>query len=208
MSLKDKFSIESSYESLSRTRFLKRAFSIGIVAIIVGVFLWSYIGDMIHTWNFSGTKIKVDGIDFQKKEIKNPRFLGGKEQPYTITAKLARQIADNKVYLEEVNGRLLSKDGSVLFVLSDEGEITTDQSKLVWLKGSVNFICDKNNLEIWTNSAFSDLNKGYMEGKEFVEGESDQGFFESQGFFINQKDRTLKLLGPVKLTIRKSGGKK
>ncbi len=208
MDSKNKTSIDSTYQTRSRHRFLKLLFLVSIIGILGTVFVWSYLTKLINNWNFSSEKIKIDGIDFQRKEIKNPRFLGGKDQPYTITAKLARQIAENKVHLETVTGKILLKDNTSLFILADQADLTTDQSKLVWLQGNVNFLYTKGNFKIDTNSAFGDLNKGYLEGKEFLDGESDHGLFEAQGFYLDQQARTLKLKGPAKLVMYSTHKKK
>lgn len=194
-------SVDSLHQRMSYHRFIKLLFIAISTLLVVGVFTWPYIEKFSTLFILSKAKIDIDGIDLKKKEIKNPRFLGGKDQPYTITAKYARQISDTKVLLESVKGRLSLKDSTTLFILADKADLTTDQTKCINLLGNVNFMYDKGNFEIWTQSAFSNLHQGYSEGKEFVEGESDHGTFTGQGFYLNQREKTLKLTGPASLVI-------
>lgn len=190
--------IEKLYKKLDQRRFIKVIFLVFCGGLLALVFLWAQIRELPNLFLKNSLTVKSMKIDLQKKFIVNPRFIGGGDQPYSLMASIARQVSADKVELEKIQGRITLKDGAILFLLANTGDIQTSGQKIANLYGNVTFIYDKGDTEIWSESARLDFKNSCIETDDLVQGVSMYGKLRGEkGFFIDEKKNFLRLKGPA-----------
>jgi hypothetical protein len=194
--------IDKLYKKLDQRRFIKVIFLIFCGGLLAVVFLWTQIRELPNLFLKNSLTVRGMKIDLQKKFIVNPRFIGGGDHPYSLMASIARQVSKDKVELEKIQGRVTLKDGAVLFLLANTGDMETSGQKIAHLYGNVTFIYDKGDTEIWTESARVDFKNSFIETNDLVQGISIYGNLRGEkGFFIDEKKNFLRLKGPADVTF-------
>lgn len=185
-------------------RSLKFVFIILALGALSLIILWPYMTEfgLYLVQGHLKSQLTFNKVDLEKKFIVNPRFIGGGPHPYTITASSARQLSPTLVKLIKVNGRLSLKDGSAIVVLADTSDMTIGENRKAFLKGNVNFLHSKDDVELWTEAATVYFAKSMVEGSVPVHGESAYGTLRSKnGFFYDQTREVIRLNGPAELII-------
>ncbi len=202
--------IDELYKKLEKRRFIKVVFLVFCGVLLVLVFLWAQFRELPSLFLKNTITVKGMKIDLQKKFIVNPRFVGGGDQPYSLMASLARQVSEDKVELEKIQGRITLKEGAVLFLLANTGDVQTSGNKIANLYGNVTFIYDKGDTEIWSDTARIDFKNSCIETNDLVQGISMYGQLRGEkGFFIDEKKNFLRLKGPADVIfIQESGEQK
>jgi hypothetical protein len=190
--------IDALYKKLEKRRSIKIIFLIFCGVLLAFVLLWAQFRELPNLFLKNNITVKGMKIDLQKKFIVNPRFIGGGQQPYSLMASFARQVSADKVELEKIQGRVTLKDGAILFLLANTGDVQTSGDKIANLYGNVTFIYDKGDTEIWSDTARIDFKNSYIETDDLVQGISMYGKLRGEkGFFIDEKKNFLRLKGPA-----------
>jgi hypothetical protein len=190
--------INKLYKKLEKRRFIKMILIIFCGTLLALIFLWTQFRELPSLFLKNSLSVKGIKIDLQKKFIVNPRFIGGGNQPYSLMASIARQVSQDKVELEKIQGRITLKDGAILFLLANTGDVQTSGDKIANLYGNVTFIYDKGDTEIWSDTARIDFKNSYIETNTLVQGISMYGKLRGEkGFFIDEKKNFLRLKGPA-----------
>ena len=211
MSDKNQSHSDDAIHRLHRIKKSRRYFKYGaiiFVALSLGlVFLWPYIEEatfFLLNEKWLNGRLTVGKIDLKRKFIENAKFMGGGDRPYTLMADRAQQVGEDKIVLENVQARITLKNGSILSVLAQGGDIQIRNQKHAHLSGNVNIIYEKGDTEIWTDSLFIDMKQGFLDTNDKVEGISLYGALHgSQGVYIHQDSQFYKLKGPSDLMINR-----
>lgn len=197
--------IHKLYRIKKSRRYFKYIAIIFVLISLIGVFLWPYVEEVsvfLLNEKFLKGRLEVGKIDLKRKFIEHAKFIGGGDRPYTIMAERAQQIGEDKVILKNVQARITLKNGSILSVLAEGGDIQIKNQKHAHLSGNVNILYEKGDTEIWTDSLFIDMKQGFLDTNDKVEGVSLYGALHgSQGVYIHQDRQFYKLKGPSDLMI-------
>jgi LPS export ABC transporter protein LptC len=206
---RDPQQMDEKIHQLNRKKIHRRYFKYAVFSFIFlslsFVFVWPYLEKIPHLFlkkEWGGGHLQFEKIDLEKKFIEHPKYVGGGSHPYTLTADRAQQTTKDKITLENVKARITLKDGIVLSILANKGDIQTENQKHAHLYGDVNFIYEKGDTELWTQSVFINMKDGFLETSDEVEGESLYGVLRgSRGMYIHQNKSFYKLKGPSDLMI-------
>lgn len=145
---------------------------------------------------FSGISAEVDGA-----RLTDARYHGVDEenQPYTITAKIARQVTPERVDLTAPIGDVTLKDGSWLQVQSKDGVYLQHADSLDLSHDVVLYRDDGTTLK--TESASIDLKNGAGAGSEPVHAEGPFGTLDAQGFTLTDNGSAIQFTGPARLVL-------
>lgn len=198
--------VQTFQKQKKRTHYLKFILlGVGSALILVAL-MWPKVSHVILLFTahrMGNLRIDVSKIDLQNKFVENPKFVGGGETPYTLLADQAKQVSDHHIVLTQVKGRITLKDGSVLSVLADEGDVDIRSVPKGVFKGDVTFIYNKGDTEIWTDHVHVDMKKGTLATTDPVHGTGAFGDMESpSGLFIDQKNNLIRLNGPAEIVIK------
>ncbi len=197
--------IERLRHQKRRTHYFKYALLAFLAVLVLVAFMWpklKHLSLLFVGAKIAGVQVDATRINLRKKFVENPKFVGGGDRPYTVVAKKAQQTSSKKIVLEEITGRFTLKDGNTLSVVANMGIVNMGAQLTGVLKGDVNFIYDRGNTEIWTDSVFVNMKEGTLDNNEVVEGVSQFGALKSrQGIHINQKESFLRLKGSSDLVV-------
>jgi len=133
----------------------------------------------------------------------NARYVGTdeKQQPFSITADLARIISERKglIALELPKADLTLKDGTWLVLTADTGRYARDPATLD-LQGAVNLFHDAG-YEIATEHLMVHLKTGKAEGDRPLTGHGPFGELKAQGLKLIDKGRIIYFTGPAQLIL-------
>jgi lipopolysaccharide export system protein LptC len=133
----------------------------------------------------------------------NPRYVGTdkEEQPYTITADLARRMSDDsgRVELEMPKADITLEDGTWLVLTAQTG-LYDRHAKTLDLTGKVNLYHDAG-YEFLTSAAKIDLAKSIAYGTRPVHGQGPFGQLNAEGFRMTEKGNTIHFTGKSKLVL-------
>lgn len=137
----------------------------------------------------------------QEPVMKSPRFQGtdNKNQPFMVTATIARQRDKNTIDLETVSADMTLKDASWLLVTANKGTLALGDKEL-WLEGNVTLFHDAG-YEMKTPRVLVDLAKSEARGDAEIEGQSEMGHVRAGSFTVFDRGRHLVFHGPVKVVI-------
>ena len=199
--------IHRLYRLKKNRKYFKYIAVVFIALTLGGVFLWPYLEQIplifFHKKWLNG-RLEIGNIDLKKKFIEHAKFIGGGDRPYILMADRAQQVGEDKVVLENVQARITLKNGTMLSILSQQGDMQIKNQRHANLHGDVNIIYEKGDTEIWTESVFIDMKQGFLETSDEVEGVSLYGALHgSQGIYIHQDSQLYKLKGPSDLMINR-----
>lgn len=169
-----------------------------LVALVV---IWPHLKtqDLKFRIGFAALNLGED----KEPAMINPRFVGTDKnnQPYTITADLARRITDqnSQVELEMPKADITLKDGTWLVLTAQTG-LYDSSARTLDLKGNVNLFHDSG-YEFLTSAAKIDLAKDIAYGTQPVEGQGPFGQINAQGFKLLDKGKTIYFTGKSKLVL-------
>ena len=133
----------------------------------------------------------------------NPRYLGfdKENQAFSITADLARILADNSTVVElEMPKADITLDNGTWLVLTAQNGVFTQLEKTLTLEGAVNLFHDSG-YELQTSKANVDLEKGLAKGDSAIRGQGPFGELHGDGFRLIDKGKTIVFTGKSKLVI-------
>lgn len=171
------------------------------LVLIALVVLWPYLKteDLKFRIGFAALNLGED----KDPAMINPRYVGTDKdnQPYTITADLARRITDSngRVELEMPKADITLKDGTWLVLTAQTG-VYDRENRTLDLKGKVNLYHDAG-YEFLTSAAKIDLHTDAASGDQPVEGHGPFGVLHAQGFRMIDKGKTILFTGKSKLTL-------
>jgi lipopolysaccharide export system protein LptC len=190
-------------QALRYTRFvtlMRRALPTAAIAIL---------GVVVAYAMFPGKSERV-ALSYQKMNgvvgdlaMQKPRLSGvdAKGNPYVITADVAVQQGRNsrKVALNKVDADLQYDGGNWANASAGKGFVDLDAG---WLRltDGISLYTD-GGYELHTKSAYADLKKNMIEGKERVNGHGPLGSIAADSFHIDRNTRRLTLHGRVRMTM-------
>jgi len=174
-----------------------------LIALIVA---WPYI-------NVPDARFRIGFADLTVKEatdpsMVNPRYLGtdDQNQPYSITAEIARSLADagNVVELDSPKADILLEDDTWLVLTAARG-IYGRGAETLDLLGSVVLYHDSG-YEFLTEKAKIDLDKSIAKGDQPIKGQGPFGNLQAEGFRFEDRGKTIYFEGKSKLVIYPGAG--
>ncbi|MFN7662877.1 MAG: LPS export ABC transporter periplasmic protein LptC [Alphaproteobacteria bacterium] len=204
-------SLDKTIHDIYRIKKYKKYFKYAVLLLIglsiVGVWLWPYVEEiplLFLNQKLLKGRLEIKNIDLKKKFIESAKYIGGGDRPYVLMADRAQQVGEDRVVLEHVQARITLKNGTILSVLAEGGDIQLKNQRHANLYGNVNIIYEKGETEISTQKLFVDMKEGFLDTTEPVEGLSLYGSFNApQGIYIHQDKQFYKLKGPSHLTINR-----
>jgi lipopolysaccharide export system protein LptC len=178
--------------------------ALGLVGLI---FLWPqiYIGNNQFSISFKNILM----VNPEDPNMVNARFVGTdkKNQPFSITADLAKNIILNNsaIELEMPKADIGIKDGTWLVVTANTG-IYDQKGKTLELIGAVNLFHDSG-YEFNTEKANIDLGNGIATSKAKITGQGPFGNLTAEGFRIENKGMRFIFTGKAKLVIHPNAPK-
>ena len=180
---------------------LKYVLPVVALVLIVLVIAWPHINTADLGFRLGVTVLKLTGSD--DPAMINPRYVGtdSDNQPFSITADLARNVAasGSKVTLVMPKADITLEDGTWLVLTANEGVFARGEKKLN-LAGNVNLYHDSG-YEFRTARAAIDLAAGIAEGNDPVDGQGPFGQLRAAGFRMVNKGKVIHFLGKSKLTL-------
>ena len=181
--------------------FMKFILPAAALLLVVLVVVWPQLD--FKNQRFGLRFAKLQATEGDVPAMVNARFVGSdrKEQPYTITADLARNLlfGGKSVELEMPKADITARDGSWIVLTANSGVYDQDSKKL-GLEGSVKLFHDAG-YEFNTKTAQIDLGLGNAESNSPVRGQGPFGQLEAQGFKLENKGQTIYFTGKSKLVI-------
>jgi len=181
--------------------FMKFLLPATALLLIVLVVVWPQLD--FKNQRFGLRFAKLQATEGDVPAMVNARFVGSdrKEQRYTITADLARNLlfGGKSVELEMPKADITARDGSWIVLTANSGVYDQDSKKL-GLEGSVKLFHDAG-YEFNTKAAQIDLGLGNAESNFPVRGQGPFGQLEAQGFRLENKGQTIYFTGKSKLVI-------
>ena len=194
---------------VSTMKFLLPSIAVLVVLLVV---LWPHIGtdDLKFRLGFAAVKLGIS----EEPSMVNPRYVGvdGENQPYSITADLARKLSGGlslkgveTLELEMPKADLMMKDGTWV-VLTSENGIFRRNAQTLNLKGAVNLYHDSG-YEFRTDLAEINLATSSAYGSSPIEGQGPFGHLQAEGFRLDNQSKTIYFTGRSKLTLYPGSGK-
>ena len=190
---------------VSFMKFLLPTMALGLLTLI---FLWPQITVDDNRFSISFKSIQATNTD--NPNMENARFVSAdnKNQPFSITADLAKNIVlgSSAVELEMPKADIGIKDGTWLVVTASTG-LYDQKGKTLELVGAVNLFHDSG-YEFNTEKANIDLGKGIATSNVKISGQGPFGNLTAEGFRIENKGNRFIFTGKSKLIIYPNAGKK
>jgi len=182
-------------------RFLKFILPIAALLLVVIVVAWPYVQKESIQLTIGFTTGMVGGSE--QPIMVNPRYTGtdSDQQPFSVTADLARNLVldTTRVELEMPKADITLDDGTWLVVTAETGVYGRNE-ELLDLAGSVNMFHDQG-YEIVTDAVHIDLAARTAESVTPVVGQGPIGELTSEGFRMNNVDRTIYFTGKATLRL-------
>lgn len=180
---------------------MKFLLPVAALAVIVLVVAWPHINTGDLRFRLGITVMKLAGSD--DPSMINPRYVGtdSDNQPFSITADLARNVSDQgtRVTLVMPKADITLEDGTWLVLTANDGDYSRTE-KTLNLAGEVNLYHDSG-YEFRTERAAIDLTAGAATSNDPVEGQGPFGRLEAAGFRMVNKGNVIHFLGRSKLTL-------
>ena len=180
---------------------MKFLLPLAALVVIVLVIAWPHINTRDLRFRLGVTVLTLTGSD--DPSMINPRYVGtdADNQPFSITADLARNIADKsmKVTLVMPKADIMLEDGTWLVLTANDGVYSRDE-KMLDLAGAVNLYHDSG-YEFRTDHAAIDLTTGTAESHVPVSGQGLFGQLQASGFRMTNKGKVIHFLGKSKLVL-------
>ena len=169
--------------------------------LIILILVWPYLRteDLRFRLSFAA----VTANNSEDPSMVNPRYLGfdKENQAFSITADLARILADNSTVVElEMPKADITLDDGTWLVLTAQNGVFTQLDKTLTLEGAVNLFHDSG-YELQTSKANVDLEKGLAKGDSAIRGQGPFGELHGDGFRLIDKGKTIVFTGKSKLVI-------
>jgi len=179
-----------------------------VALLLVGLIIaWPYIDVPDARFRIGFADLKVREAD--DPSMVNPRYLGTDDsnQPYSITAEIARKLAEtgNVIELDSPKADIELEDGTWLVLTAAKG-IYGRTAESLDLEGSVVLYHDSG-YEFLTEKAKIDLERSIAEGDVPVRGQGPFGNLQAEGFRLVDKGKTIYFTGKSKLVIYPGAGK-
>ena len=169
-----------------------------VIALIVA---WPQIISSDLGFRVGITLMKLTGDE--NPSMINPRYVGtdAERQPFSITADLARNIANGgmEVNLVRPKADITLKDGTWLVLTANDGIFYKGRNRLE-LDGAVTLYHDSG-YEFFTKRASVNLKTGTARSLEPVNGQGPFGQLNAAGFHMIDKGKVIHLLGKSKLVL-------
>ncbi len=183
---------------------MKRALPITTLVLIAAVLV--YAVQPRQQDRVAMTFERVSEVANDRAMIK-PRLTGTDSDgnPFVVTADRAIQQGrnSNQAKLENVDADMTLQNDRWLNAKANSGLFDADKSSLM-LQGGISVFSD-DGYELHTNSAFFDLKKGFVRGKEHVSGQGPMGTLRADRFEVDKQTRQIRLHGNVRTTVHPSG---
>lgn len=183
---------------VSLMKFLLPGIALLLIVLVVA---WPHINTTDLGFRLGVTVLKLTGAD--DPSMINPRYVGtdSDNQPFSITADMARNITDAgaKITLVMPKADITLEDGTWLVLTANDG-LYSRTEKMLNLAGSVNLYHDSG-YEFRTDRAAIDLAAGTAESNDPVQGQGPFGHLQAAGFRMVNKGKVIHFLGKSKLTL-------
>lgn len=173
-----------------------------IAAVLIGlVVLWPHLRTEDIRFRIGFAALNLG--EANDPAMINPRYVGTDkdEQPYTITADMARRLSEGqgRVELEMPKADITLEDGTWLVLTAQTGLYDPNQETLD-LEGKVNVYHDEG-YEFLTSAAKIELTANVAYGTQPVHGQGPFGQLNAEGFRIIDKGSTIYFTGKSKLVL-------
>lgn len=184
----------------SVVRKMKIAAPLSAILIILVTILWSGYNQP--------TIVKQRTPDPSQAAVKNelvkPRFENkdAQGQPYVLSADRALQDMhdEKRITLVKPAGELQLKQGHVVTIRSDAGDLHQDEEKL-FLKGHVRLTHDSG-YDMTMDELHVNMRDGTALSQTPISGAGPKGTLEATGLEADQKQGALTFFGPAKLVLK------
>ena len=174
--------------------------------LIILIVAWPHL-------NVSDARFRIGFADMTMRvaddpAMLNPRYVGSDkdDQPYSVTADIARRLAENaeNIELEAPKADILLKDNTWLVLSASRGLYKRSEEALD-LVGSVILYHDSG-YEFLTEKANINLETSAAEGDQPISGQGPFGNLQAEGFRLVDKGKTIYFTGKSKLVMYPGAG--
>lgn len=181
--------------------FMKVLLPATAAALVLLVLAWPQFTIEEESFRLSVSKLAPGQAE--SLTMLNARFEGidDTDRPYTVTADIATQSENDKdlVTLERPKADITLADGAWLVLTAKSGEYHRE-TQVLDLTGAVNLFHDKG-FELRTEAARILLDEGMAEGAQPVQGQSNIGTIEAEGFRVLDRGARIFFLGRSKMVF-------
>jgi lipopolysaccharide export system protein LptC len=185
---------------------MKVALPVLALILVTLIFVWPKLQASDNRFQVGFAAIKAH--EAGNPSMMNPRYVGldDREQPFTVTADLARNViqTDRPVELEVPKADLSLSDGSWVVLTAQTGLYEREKRQLD-LEGEVNLFHDSG-YEFKTASARIDLATGTAHGTVPVTGHGPFGDLRAEGFHLDKGRRVINFTGRARVIMYGGAG--
>lgn len=181
-------------------KLIKIVLPLSVLVIIGLLIIWPQISD-IETAPLSEKDLQALQEARQENLLLNPIFntLDEKGQPFSITAKEARQQRDDdKIFLTNPTAEM-NDENNTLYLEANQGEYNQNQKTLILSNGVT--LKDRNNSVLTTDDLTTSILNGTAQSTGPAKLTTDQGIIEGQSVAIDRQKQTTTFQGPAKAVI-------
>ncbi len=193
----------TALEALRYTQFvgvMKRALLVAAFAVIAAVLAYFVVAR--QPGRIAAGYEQMTRVENDLAMVK-PRLSGQdiKGNPFVITADTAIQDAKNPKRARLIKVAADMSQGADGWINADAANGVVDmKAGSLELNGGINVFSEQG-YELHTASAFFDLNRGVLQGREEVTGQGPSGSFRADQFQFDRNSKILTLTGRVSMTI-------
>lgn len=191
--------------SMARRRLMLAAakfiLPVTALALLASIAMWPEIERLTDQARRSVSRLAAQ---VQTGLLFDPVYHGTDEhgQPYTVTAKQAREASADRVDLTQPKADVLLQSGRWMMVQSRQG-VYRQKLDNMDLSGDVTLYRD-DGLTLITDSANIDLARGGAAGSDRVHAEGPFGTLDAQGFTVLDRGTSIQFAGPGRLVMTPS----
>lgn len=140
-------------------------------------------------------------VDPESGQMQSPRYRGVDERgrPYTVSAKMAREVSPGRIALTLPKGDLVPENAAWLMVEAERGVFLQHTSQLD-LSGEV-VLYRNDGTTLRTDAAAVELKSGAGASSEKTHAEGPFGVLDAQGFTLVDKGASIQFTGPAHLVL-------
>lgn len=190
--------------SLGYSRFVL-SMKIALPAVAIGLLLTVALWSQFHAGEqrFAIPKVVIRPDDLENLRMESPRYVGtdARNQPFTITARLAMQSATGSPLtdLEEPKGDIALANGSWIAMEAQQGRYDRRSESLDLSEGVTVF--QDRGYQLQTRSARFFFRPGEAVGEEPVHGQGADFELQGAGFRIEDKGARIHLTGQSRIVF-------
>lgn len=180
-------------------RIAKYLLPLCALALLATVALWPEFARMNRDQRVTFHRLTQTDPDSAQVTQARYRSTDTRGRPYTITARLARQVAPDRIDLTGPTADVTSGDHSWVLLEAAQG-VFHQHANILDLQGHVQMYRD-DGTRIETHAVTIDLRQGAAASNDMVHAQGPFGTLDAQGFTLTGHGQVVQFAGPVRLVL-------